>query len=466
MMLQVAKKEIKEMTRSGQFKWMLGTVLVLSLIAVFISYNQWQEKNLQREQAQESARALWLAQGSVNPHNAAHYGTYAFKPQFPLSLIDPGVEKFTGVSIFLEAHSRNEADMVAAADQTGLSRFGDLTPDFILLYLIPLLIIALGFQSVTKEKVNGTIQIIKTQGISNTQLLMGKWLGNYLPIAIISTSLFVLAALLIAATGNAFDWRLLVTMWVIYMVYFGIINTITMVVSSLASKSGVSLVLLLATWIVSCLAVPKIASSYTNEKYPYPTRQVFEAAVAFDKKQGIDGHDPWSEASKKLEQETLKAYNVSKLEELPFNFDAMRMQKGEEHEAAVYFKHNERLKQINQEQMAVYRKLAVLSPFLPTRFMSMALASTDYATHWTFSDMAEKHRVAMQKTLNDNFAKNSKLGEWGYKADASLLQEVPEFEFEAANYNEVMASNKSNLFILTAWLLLSFGLMFFASTRI
>lgn len=462
MVFHVAKKEIREMARSGQFKWMLGIVATLSLIAMYISHVQWQEKNLQRELAQQDARSLWLAQGATNPHNAAHYGTFAFKPQFPLSLIDPGVEKYTGVSIFLEAHTRNEADNVAAADQTGLSRFGDLTPDFILLFIVPLMIIALGHQSVTREKEQGTLRIIKTQGISNIQLIMGKWLGNYAPIALLTTVLFILAALFI----RDFDWKFLATMWLVYLAYFAIVNSITLVISSFTFNSGISLVSLLAIWIVSCLAVPKIASSYTNEKHPYPTRQEFEAAVAEDKRKGLDGHDPWSEASKKLEQETLQAYQVNKLQDLPFNFDAFRMQKGEEHEAEIYFKHNEKLKEVHQEQTQVYQNLAFLSPFLPTRFMSMALANTDYSTHWNFADEAEKHRVEMQRILNDNFAENSKLGEWGYRADASLLEEVPDFNFEAPEFAEVIEANQSNLLILTAWLLASFGLLFFASTRV
>lgn len=462
MILHVAKKEMKEIARTGQFKWMLALVILLGAIAIFISHMQWQDKNEQRQLAEDTARALWLAQGSVNPHNAAHYGTYAFKPQFPLSLIDPGVEKFTGVSIFLEAHSRNEADMVAAADQTGLSRFGDLTPDFILLFIIPLMIIAIGHNAISKEKEQGTIRIIKTQGISNAQFIIGKWLGNFTPIALITTALFLLAALLL----EAFDWKLLATMWLIYMAYFAIINSITLIVSSLTSNSGISLVSLLAIWIVSCLAIPKVASSYTNDQYPYPTRQEFEMAVAEDKKKGLDGHDPWNEASKKLEEETLKAYQVNKLDELPFNFDALRMQKGEEHEAAVYFEHNERLKEINKKQTTVYQNLAFLSPFLPTRFVSMSLANTDYGTHWDFADKAEKHRVEMQRVLNDNFAQNSKMGEWDYKADASLLQQVPDFQFELPAFKDVVNSNKSNLLILMAWLLGSFGLLFFASTRI
>lgn len=462
MILRIAKKEIVEMFRTGQFKWIFGIVILLSLVSIFVSQKQWHEKNIQREEAEKNARTLWLAQGAKNPHSAAHYGTFAFKPQFPLSLIDPGVEKYTGVSIFLEAHTRNEADNVAAADQTGLSRFGDLTPDFLLLFIMPLVIIALGHQTMTKEKENGTIRIIKAQGVSNTKLILGKWLGNYLPIALLTTILFLLASVMI----SNFSWKFMLMMWLVYMMYFAIINSITLVVSSFSTKSGISLVTLLAIWIVSCLAVPKIASSYTNEKYPYPTRQEFEQAVSLDKKKGIDGHDPWSEASKKLEQETLAAYQVSKLEDLPFNFDAFRMQKGEEHEAEIYYKHNELLKEVHLKQTKVYQNLAFLSPFLPTRFISMALANTDYSTHWNFADMAEKHRVEMQKVLNTNFAENSKLGDWGYQADASLLSEVPDFHFETPAFEKVIHSGMSNLLILGGWLLVSFGFVFYTSTRI
>ena len=193
----------------------------------------------------------------------------------------------------------------------------------------------------------------------------------------------------------------------VYLIYFAIINTITLLMSVLSKNSDMALVLLLGFWILSCLAMPKAASNYSDTQYPYPTRQEFQAAVAVDKQKGVDGHDPWSEASLALQQETLKAYNVSKLEDLPFNFDALRMQKGEEHEARVYFKHYEKLRSIHESQGKVYKGTALLSPFLPARFLSMAIAQTDYYTHWEFTDAAENHRIEMQKVLNTDFAENS-----------------------------------------------------------
>lgn len=466
MIIHIAKKEIKEIARTNTFYWVLGIVCILGITSFFISYNTLEAKQDHIEQVSESERARWLGQGSKNPHSSAHYGTYAFKPTFALSVLDPGVEKYTGVSIFLEAHARNEAEQIAAADQTGLSRFGDITPDFILLFIIPLIIMVLSHRAITQEKEFNTLRLIKMQGVSNFEFVAGKWFGNYLPFALLTTLIFSIAAVVVSQIDSNFDWKYLITMYTIYLVYFGIITSISIMVSALSKSSGIALVSLLSIWILSCLAIPKIASSYTNAEYPYPSRHQFQAAVAADKQKGVDGHDPWSEASQKLAEETLQAYNVSALEDLPFNYDAYRMQKGEEHEARVYFKHYEQLKAIHQQQTEVYQKLAVLSPFLPVRFLSMSLAKTDYATHWNFTDAAERHRIEMQRILNTDFAENSKLGEWGYQADASLLAEIPEFNFESQDFSETIYTNRSNLLLLGLWSIASFGFLFIASKQI
>ncbi|MCR9131706.1 MAG: DUF3526 domain-containing protein [bacterium] len=466
MIIHIAKKEIKEIARTNTFYWVLGIVCILGITSFFISYNTLEAKQDHIEEVSESERARWLGQGSKNPHSSAHYGTYAFKPTFALSVLDPGVEKYTGVSIFLEAHARNEAEQIAAADQTGLSRFGDITPDFILLFIIPLIIMVLSHRAITQEKELNTLRLIKMQGVSNFEFVTGKWLGNYLPFALLTTLIFSIAAVVVFQIDPSFDWKYLITMYTIYLVYFGIITSISIMVSAVSKSSGIALVSLLSIWILSCLAIPKIASSYTNAEYPYPSRHQFQKAVAADKQKGVDGHDPWSEASQKLAEETLQAYNVSALEDLPFNYDAYRMQKGEEHEARVYFKHYEQLKAIHQQQTEVYQKLAVLSPFLPVRFLSMSLAKTDYATHWNFTDAAERHRIEMQRILNTDFAENSKLGEWGYQADASLLAEIPEFNFESQDFSETIYTNRSNLLLLGLWSIASFGFLFIASKQI
>ncbi len=465
---KIAFKEFKENLREGRFRVSVFIVFALLIMSTWLSFNYYESIQRQHEEARANARNIWVSQDEKNPHSAAHYGTYAFKPKYPLSLIDPGVDKYSGISIFLEAHNRNESQYMAAADQTGLSRFGDLTPDFIMLFIIPLLIILNGYNAFTREKEQGTLQLLKSQGLSPWKLALGKWGGVFLPILIITFVLFLLAVLFLGNLRDFGEFSLgaLALMFLVYLGYYAIFTNITLVVSLLSRQSGIALVSLLVIWILTCLAVPKASSNLASSIYPYPSRQAFASDIAEDKEAGLDGHNPWSEAAKAFERETLEKYGVDSLHKLPFNFDGYRMQKGEEHEAEVYFKHYAALKQIHQQQTNVYQVSAILSPFLPTRFMSMALARTDYGTHWDFADAAERYRLKLQEALNKDFAENSTYGDWAYKADKSLWAGIQDFSYTPPKYGEVITRNWSNLAVLVVWLLLSFGVLKLSTQRI
>ncbi|MEP2278379.1 DUF3526 domain-containing protein [Maribacter sp.] len=460
-------KETKELLREGRVRISIVIVLLLLGIAVFISSRQYNNVNEQYAAAKTTERAVWDGQGDKNPHSAAHYGTYAFKPKYPLSLIDQGVDKYAGTSIFLEAHNRNDAQFSDAADQTGLARFGDLTPDFILLFIIPLLIILLGYNSFTKEREMGTLTLLKSQGVSIWKWILGKWIALYLPIFIITALLFLIAGLVLSGLKDygVFQWNSLFVMLGVYLIYYMVFTNLVLIVSALNRKSSISLVISLSVWIIACLAAPKTATNIASNKHPYPTAQEFAANVLEDKNEGIDGHNPWNEEAKLLEQQTLKEYGVDSLNQLPFNYDAYRMQKGEEHAAEVYFKHYKYLKEQYQNQTKVYQSLAVLSPYLPTRFLSMAVAHTDYGTHWNFSDAAENYRVGTQKFLNDHFAENSDFGEWGWKADAEFWKGLPPFEYDPPTLSNTLLHHSSDLSILAGWILLSFVGLFLTIKR-
>mgnify|MGYP001792670098 FL=1 len=454
-------KETKELLREGRVRIAFVVVILLLGVSVWISARQYENVNQQYEIAKTAERAIWDNQGEKNPHSAAHYGTYAFKPKYPLSLVDQGVDKYAGSSIFLEAHNRNEAQFSAATDQTGLARFGDLTPDFILLFIIPLFIILLGYNSFTKEREMGTLTLLKSQGISSWKWMLGKWAALFLPIFCITALLFLIAGFLLNGLENfgVFSWSSLFTLFLVYIAYYIVFTNLVLLISAKTKKSGISLVISLCVWIIACLAAPKAASNIAETKHPYPTRQEFAANVLKDRREGVDGHNPWSKEAKLLEVRVLQEYGVDSLHQLPFNFDAYRMQKGEEHEAEVYLKHYNHLKNQYSKQTQVYRGLAAISPYLPTRFLSMSIAHTDYATHWDFADAAEDYRVATQKFLNDNFAENSDYGDWGYRADASFWKSLPIFEYDPPELDFILSENFSNILILAFWIASSFGLL-------
>ncbi len=458
-------KELKELFRDGRIRLAGGIVILLLGMAVWISSSQYDKVKQQNKISEELERENWEAQGEKSPHSAAHYGTYAFKPQYPLGFLDKGIEKYAGTSVFMEAHKRNEAQFSPVIDQTGLARFGELSPDFILLFIIPLLIILMGYNSYTKERELGTISLLKSQGVKNNNLLLGKWLSLFLPIITITLLLFLIAGILLSGIAG-FEWESLFLLLLVYWVYYAVFINITLLISRLTKSSSISLVVMLSVWIISCLVVPKATGNIADSEYPYPTRQQFTTSVLLDKEKGLDGHNPWSLEAKKLEQETLAEYKVDSLAQLPFNYDAFRIQKGEEHEARVYQKHYEKLRNQFSGQISIYRNLSVLSPFLPARFLSMGISRTDYYSHWDFEDAAEDYRIGNQKFLNDNFAKNSTYGEWGYKVDSSFWKDLPKFNYEHPPLTKVLEQQLFSLTILMGWLLISSLLLLTVKNKI
>lgn len=350
-MKHIVFKELKELIRDGRFKVASGILVILLAIATFTGVAQYNRDNQQYLESTHKERSMWESQGEKNPHSAAHYGTYAFKPKFALSLFDYGVTKYTGNSIFLEAHNRNEASFSEASDETSLTRFGTLSINFVLLYLFPLIIILITYNSYTKEIEHQTFTLLKSQGVKPIKLVIGKWMASFLPVFIFITVLFLIIGIVLSGIENLsfFSWNGLMALYASYMIYYMVIISITLLVSMWSKSSGTSLVSCLVVWIVFSFITPKIATNFANKNHPYPSKTEFLAGIEEDKKNGLDGHNPWNKAAKKLKEETLKEYGVDSVSQLSFNYDAYRMQKGEEHEAKVYEKHYNDLKEIALE---------------------------------------------------------------------------------------------------------------------
>jgi len=177
MILTIARKEWTERVRDGQFRWISATIAALLLLTLTTGYARWQTVRNEREAAQRRDRQQWLNQGERNPHSAAHFGVYAFKPRLPLSFVDAGMESFTGAAIWVEAHYQNPARFRPAEEGTALQRFGELTAAAALQWMVPLLLILLSFAVLTAEKEQGTLGLLLSLGVSRGNLAAGKALG-------------------------------------------------------------------------------------------------------------------------------------------------------------------------------------------------------------------------------------------------------------------------------------------------
>jgi ABC-2 type transport system permease protein len=465
---RIARKEFTEMFRDGRFRAAGAIVFALLAGALLLGWQNHREVSAQHRAAQEATRAQWLNQGKKNPHSAAHYGVYAFKPQVPLSLVDHGTDPYTGVAVWLEAHKQNEFKYRPAQDATAVQRFGELTGATVLQLLVPLLIVLLTFSAFSGEREMGTLRQLFSLGVSPAQLAAGKALGVAAALGLWLVPAAILGSMAIAlasgegdvmASGPRVAW-----MAASYLLYFGAITGLSLAVSAWAPSSRAALVLLLGFWMWNGLVAPRVASDLAKNWRPSPSAFEFGQQMQKALAKGSDGHDPGARA-KALEAELLQKYKVDKVEALPVNLLGVRLQDSEDHGNAVFDRAYAGLWENFAEQNRVHQVVAWAAPGLAVRSVSMGFAGTDFAQHSHFAKAAEEYRRMIQRTINEELTYRAPVSGGPYLAGEELWNKVPPFAYTAPGAGWVVERQALALGTIALWFVGSVLLAGWAARR-
>jgi ABC-2 type transport system permease protein len=450
MIARIARKECLDLARDGRLRTSAAIVMVLLVAALAAGWRHYGEVSRQHDSASRATRTQWLKQGSKNPHSAAHYGVYAFKPRTQLSMVDTGVDPYLGVAAWLEAHKQNEFKYRPAQDRTALQRFGEMTAAEVLQLLVPLLIVLLTFGAFAAERENGTLRQLASLGIPLGRLTAGKALGIAAALATVllpATAIGVFAITLASGTGvlAGSTSRSAVSV-LVYLLYFGIFLALSLAVSAWARSSRLALVALLAFWMFNGLVAPRVVSDLAARRHPTPS--AVEFATAMERELNDTEEIERRLASRRAE--VLKRFNVTSVEQAPINFSGMSLQEGEEHGNEVFDRHYGALFDTFERQNAVYQLGGYLAPLLAVRSLSMALAGTDFAHHRKFVQAAEEYRRGIQRVMNDDIVRSSRAGVL-YVAGPELWSRVPEFEYRTPDAYWALRTQTFSLAALAAW---------------
>jgi ABC-2 type transport system permease protein len=452
MIFTIAKKEFTEMLRDGRFRWSAGIVFVLLVGALLAGWRHYEDVKAQHLQAQQAERNLWLNQGSKNPHSAAHYGVYAFKPKVSLSAVDRGLDPYLGVAVWLEAHRQNQFQFRPVEDATPVQRFGELTAATTLQVFLPLLIVLLAFSAFAGEREQGTLRQLLSLGLRSKTLALGKALGiaGALSVLLIPAAIVGALALLLAAESRdaAAEFPRVALLALSYLLYFGVFVFLALMISAKAASARAALVVLLGFWFVNCFVAPRVMAAIVKHAHPTPSAFAFQEALDHDFRGGIDGHNPYDQRRKELETRVLAQYGVESLAALPVNFDAIAMQEGEKYGNLVFDKHFNRLFDTFEQQNRVYALGGLAAPLLAMQSLSMGFTATDFLHHRHFTDAAEEYRRALVELMNKDMEVNSKTGDWQYKAGPTLWQKAPAFAYTAPGVGWVLRHHAGNLAVL------------------
>jgi len=471
----IAHKEFTEIVRDGRFRWTAGIMALLLVTATLAGYQKYSTYMRIQKATQAETNDQWLSQGDKNPHSAAHYGNYAFKPAGPLAYFDSGINNYAGTAVFMEAHKQNFAIGRPATDQTAIARFGDLSGAMILQLLMPLLIIFLGFTTFSGERESGTLRQVISMGVSNRQLLWGKALGVGAAVMIVVVPCIVVGALslsLLDLDVGAGDLPVRVGLLsAAYLAYAGIFLFLTLAVSAWTRQASTTLMVLIGFWAFAGFLAPKAASELSKAMHPTPAFGKWMADMRSHQIRGFDGVSS-NQRLQEYTRELLRENGVQSIAELPMYYVAVRLQKLEEFDYPVFEQHFNTIRDSYTNQRRIQDLLGVAAPTLALRSISMGLAGTDLIQHVKFMDDAEAHRRVMVRKMNDYLSKaavglNATFSSSNYMtADEQVFAIVPPFEYEPPELATTLTEHRGNFVLLALWLVASIGLALVAIGRL
>lgn len=419
----------RERRRDWRVALVLGLGAALAMVAAFSTAVSLQGTLQARAQAQQAEAQRWLNQGEKYPHSAAHYGVYVFKPLSALSALDPGVERFVGSSVWLEAHKQNDFIHRPAADLPGTTRQFMLTPALVLQVLAPLVIVFLGFGSFAREREQGLVGSLRLTGAPLSAIAAAR--GSLLLVLSLALALPACAAVLavqwslVGSTPFADGaWRA-VLLALGALLYLGVWTVLVLAVSAASATLRTSLAALLALWAATALVAPRLVVEWSAAAAPLPSMQAFREGLDKDLS---EPHDPAEEA--RLKAALLQQYGVTDEKQLPVNWAGISLQRGEEHGDAIFDKHFGQLFAAMQRQSDAAGWAGFLSPTLAFSRLSAAAAASDHAHHVQFVQGAEHQRRAIQRVMND--AITATPNGQRMDGDKTLWQRVPRFDFKFA----------------------------------
>jgi ABC-2 type transport system permease protein len=474
MILTIARKEFAEIVRDGRFRWTAAIMVLLLLTAVLAGWQRFDAYTATQTAAQGSTNSQWLKQGDKNPHTAAHYGNYAFKPLGPLAFFDSGITSYAGTTVFMEAHKQNFAIGRPASDTSAIARFGELNGAMILQVLLPLLIIFLGFTAFSGERESGTLRQVMSMGVSRSRLLWGKAAGLAAAVLLVVVPCLVAGGVFLAATGlqtvgGGVGVRVAL-MGLAYLLYAAVFLFLTLAVSAWSRTARGALMVLVGFWAFTAFIMPKAAAEISKLAHPSPAFGTFMADMREHQRRGIDGVSPHAKLGR-YQGELFRQYKVSKVEDLPVYWTAIRMQKLEELDQPVFDQHYGAVRDTYVAQQRLQDRLGVVAPTLPLRSISMGLAGTSLIEHAKFTADAEEFRHDLVFKMNDYLSKAAAdLNGVNSASNFMIANErvfaiVPPYQYEPPALETTIGAQVRNFALLAAWLAAAVGLAWFATGR-
>lgn len=466
----LVEKELKSIILSPKFFATFAVCSILILLSVFIGIQEYKanvksyEAGMQLTDQEMQEKSSWFM-----------LSTRVFRKPDPMQVFVSGVNndigRFSGIR---SSESVKLTNSIYSDDPIfAVFRFIDFT--LIIQVVLSLFAVLFTYNAINGERESGTLQLAFSNSIPKFQYIItkfiGSWLGLTVPILIPILVSFLLV-IVFKIPFSADHWLRLIALLAVSLLYFTAFIALGVFVSAITKRSSVSFLLLLVTWVVFVLIIPRIGVMTAARFSPVPSIAEIDGQLDGYSKERWDNHikeleQSWERRNKEMEgmtKEQREAYRDEHLWEWMEENDKARKQvQSDITEFSRTLHENLRNRKAVQERLAF--SLSRFSPASAYQLTAMNLAGTDirikdrYETEIeqyqkTFVDYTERKQKedggtsgGIRIEFNSDTGMKFNLGKRGGALDTS---DMPRFQEIKRSFAQIFAST-----------MIDFGLLFF-----
>ena len=411
MLKAIIQREILEYLMSSKFLIGLGITVVLVVMSTYVNIEDFQ----QRQQDYLDAEQNFKSPSSIN--------IQVFRKPQILSTLVLGRDRELGTRLemsYLHLPIQTSGYMGESSSQHHryISGFTSVDFAFVVRVVLSLMVIFLAYNSISEERVQGTLRLTLSNPLSRGQLLLGKFIGG-LFIVLTSLTIATLVAVLVLVLHPAIsvNWDLsmrLLAIWGISVLYLSAFFALSLMISTIFNRPSVALLVLLQIWIVIIVVYPNISIILSRNITKISTYQELQ-----DRKRAI--FEPYEHEYNETREAFHKMVQSGQhdTELIKKNFE-LNAQQTELHHR-IDMEYSQQL----TRQMRVASNIAILSPSVLLDGVMQRLAGTDIREFDSFIEGVKRHwqkyieRRALRYTDKDAY-RESKLPKFTYPAQSAV----------------------------------------------
>ncbi|MEE2659536.1 MAG: ABC transporter permease subunit [Candidatus Latescibacterota bacterium] len=159
---------------------------------------------------------------------------------------------------------------------------------FVVAVVLSLLAFFISYDAVAGERETGTLKLVLSYALPRDQLILAKWIGGYLSLAVPFVVSLLIGALLISTSADipfmTDDWQAFFIAGAISLLLLAVMFSIGLLVSVRASNSTTAILSLLAIWVLIALIIPNQGPYLAELIAPVPGVSEVERSIALTTK--------------------------------------------------------------------------------------------------------------------------------------------------------------------------------------